>query len=228
MAISQVGETQTVVSTANTTFTINVPAGVQNDDLLRMVVGCANAAIPATPSGWSVWRTATTTGLSLSVFYRTASSEPASYTLSGLTSARYAVLMDAKRGVDLASPADVAVSAAVAGTTAVGFNAITPVTAGAWVEGFAAVTYGGGVATGTISSSNLTLDEEAVTAGGTGANARAAMGRAAWTSGAFTPAMTTSATTTRTIGVSSALRPAAEARPRILVSGAAVCRAATR
>lgn len=80
MAISLVNTTSAVQNTNSTTITVNVPSGVADGDLLILNV-CSSSGTPTwtTPSGWNVWK-ANFQGRA--IYYRTASSEPASYTVT--------------------------------------------------------------------------------------------------------------------------------------------------
>lgn len=78
MALSIVNTTTAVQNTASTTITINVPSGVVDGDILVLMV-MSNGASWTTPSGWTVWLAS---GNNRAIYYRTASSEPASYTIT--------------------------------------------------------------------------------------------------------------------------------------------------
>jgi hypothetical protein len=69
-------------TTSSTTITVNVPSGTANGDLMILVV-CSGAGTTTwtTPSGWTLW-SPTLDANGRAVFYRTASSEPASYTIT--------------------------------------------------------------------------------------------------------------------------------------------------
>jgi hypothetical protein len=98
----------------------------------------------------------------------------------------------------------------VTGTTAIACPACTPVTAGAWLLGFAAANVASGVINTTLSSSNLTaIDGQVTSTAAASTNNVCGCGHFLWTSGAFTPAFTASNATVRTLGGSAALRPAA-------------------
>lgn len=78
MALSIVNTTTAVQNTAATTITINVPSGVANGNVLVLMV-MSNNGTWTTPSGWTVWLA---NGNNRAIYYRTASSEPASYTIT--------------------------------------------------------------------------------------------------------------------------------------------------
>jgi hypothetical protein len=78
--ISNVANEKVQLTSASTTITINVPTGTADGDLLiAVLIGTSASAAWTTPSGW-------TAGITLSqgraVFYKTAASEPASYTFT--------------------------------------------------------------------------------------------------------------------------------------------------
>ena len=76
---SYIADAKTQTGSAGTTITINVPAGTIDGDVLVLFVTSANSgATWTTPAGW----TAGTSAVGAKVFYRTASSEPASYTIT--------------------------------------------------------------------------------------------------------------------------------------------------
>lgn len=78
MALSIVNTTTAVQNTASTTITINVPSGVVDGDVLVLMVMSDNGTW-TTPSGWTVWLASAN---NRAIYYRTASSEPASYTIT--------------------------------------------------------------------------------------------------------------------------------------------------
>lgn len=212
MAISLVSVTNAPGSTGTvTSFATNVPAGVADGDLLIWTLVANNVTVAPTPSGWSVWQTNSTTGLNQSSFYRIASSEPSSYTASGLTSARWGAAMIALRGVDTTTPQDVSFPAAINGTTAFSWPAITPATSGAWVLAISAMQLSGtGITDVTWTGGNVTVDSDAGAAT-SNANPFVSHGHASWSSGAFTPTGPTSSPVgglSRTIGATTAVRPA--------------------
>jgi hypothetical protein len=77
MALSIVNTTSAVENTGTTALVINVPSGVANGDLLVLTY-IANTG-STTPSGWTAWLTTTN---NRSIWYKNASSEPASYSLT--------------------------------------------------------------------------------------------------------------------------------------------------
>jgi hypothetical protein len=75
-----VNTTSAVQNTAATTIPINVPSGTANDDLMILFVASSGTANTwTTPAGWTVWKSNFN---GRAIYYRTASSEPASYTIT--------------------------------------------------------------------------------------------------------------------------------------------------
>src|SRR5262252_2681506 len=213
MAISLVGVVNAPGSgAAATSFTTNVPAGVANGDLLIWTLTGNTVSVPGAPSGWNAWQLNSTTAICQGNYYRIASSEPASYTYSGLTSNRWGGSMLALRGVDTTTPIDVAFPSRNAGTTTLTYPAITPATAGAWVLAIGSiVTAATGVTDITWTVGNLTaVDTDCGTDNSGTTNCFNSHGHFGWTSGAFTPTgPATTEAATRTIGASTAVRPSA-------------------
>jgi hypothetical protein len=82
----------TVTTTAGTGYSssiiINVPAGTVDGDLLLLSAGNDNPSDYTTPTGWTRLQTPTYAATGINVlWWRTASSEPASYTLNPVSSA---------------------------------------------------------------------------------------------------------------------------------------------
>jgi hypothetical protein len=198
-----------------TSLVCNVPSGVQAGDILVWLITGSTPTNPATdPAGWTRAQFATTTGVNAALWYRVSGgSEPATYTSPTLTSAQQAYAMVAYSGVDNVTPLDVAMPAASAGTTAMAFPAITPVTTGAWVLGIGSPQHASSTTVPTSeTSTNLTIDANGKNTATTNvAHVQSVIGHAAWTSGAFTPAMTSPTATARTLGQTMALRPASAA-----------------
>jgi len=78
-----VGTTKTQLTSASTTITIDVPAGTVDGNLLIAILTTANTDSWTTPSGWTV---GITPSAGRTVFYKTAASEPASYTFTASVS----------------------------------------------------------------------------------------------------------------------------------------------
>lgn len=207
MPILHIGST-TVESATTAALVNNVPTGTFNGCVLTWRVSDTTTTIPATPSGWTLLQSGSSVATQMTIWYRVASSEPASYTTGAMATGRHVGIMSAWSGVDNVTPWDVATPAFGAGTTAISPPAITPVTAGAWVLGFADGNVGSGITTTTISTSNLTaIDSQVTSTNGAATNNVGAVGHFLWASGAFTPAFTASQTLVRTLGGSAALRP---------------------
>src|SRR5262245_45242494 len=210
MAISLVGVTNAPGSTTSvTTFDTAVPSGVQNGDLLLWTLTGNTVTVVSAPSGWTDWQLNSTTAINQCTWSRIASSEPASYTATGLSSNRWGGAMIALRGVDTTTPQDVAFPTRNAGTTALTYPAITPVTAGAWIIAIGCIVGPSGTADITWTIGNLdALDTDAGTNVSASTNCFVSHGHKVWTSGAFTPtAPATATTSTRTIGATQAVRP---------------------
>ena len=213
MAISLVGVVNAPGSTGLvTSLATNVPAGVQDGDLLLWtLVGNNNTAAP-TPSGWTVWKTSTTTAHNQSTFYRVASSEPASYTATGLASGRWGAGMLALRGVDQTTPADITFPAQVNGTSTLTYPAATPVTAGAWIVAIGSINGPSGTTNVNWSAGNVTTVQ---TDFGSNVSAQVnAFGSQgtfeSWSSGAFTPTgPQDDVVSARSIGNTTVVRPSA-------------------
>ena len=85
-----VNTSSAVQDTAATTITVNVPSGTVNNTLMILLVTSAGTANNwTTPAGWTAW---SSNFNGRAIYYRTASSEPASYTITqsgSATSAAY-------------------------------------------------------------------------------------------------------------------------------------------
>jgi len=128
MAISYVSSAVSVQNTSATTITATVPS-VANGDLMLMIVGSGNTTSNTwtTPSGWTVG----TAGVqSRALFWRIASSEPASYTVTQSSSATSNAVIIAYRDASfdtsglasqsqVTSPTPVAITVAAADSTIV-------------------------------------------------------------------------------------------------------------
>jgi hypothetical protein len=211
MAIALVG-VSTAEAAATTGITNNVPAGIADGDFLIWVTGQTTATLIGTHASFTSRQTGVGGASSLQVWYRFASSEPASYTTAVRTASRAFGVMAAFSGVDATTPWDVTEAAMVAGTTAFAGPAVTPVTAGAWILGIADALVGAGVINTVLSSSNTAIDVQKTSTSGASTNMVGAISHQAWSgSGALTPAWSASNATTRTIAGAYALRPAAGA-----------------
>lgn len=221
MAIALLGTpTGGGLAAAGTSVTATVPTaaqGVTSSTTLLLLTLSGNAtavASVATPAGWSVWQANTLSGTVFEsvTFSRFASAEPTSYTVSGLTSGRWAWNVRVYSGVDGTTPKDVAVTNAVSTTGTPTPAAITPVTSGAWVDCTNSVVTASGVTTTTWTSSNMTKDTDWTSTAGATTNAAGGTAHFAWTSGAFSPNLTqVTSTAARGVSFTSALRPAAGA-----------------
>ena len=113
---------------SGTSFTLSLPAGVQNGDLLVMSISNWPGTLIA-PSGWTL---ASAISAYQGVWYKIAKSEPTSYTWSSSADSSWSGVADAFSGVDNASPLDVR-SASSSGTAlGVTWPALTSVSNNAW------------------------------------------------------------------------------------------------
>lgn len=194
-----------------TSFSNNVPNSVINSDCLFWTMVGQSATSPSgTLAGWTLMNASTTTGLSLTTYYRFAENEPSSYSTSGLTlsSTRWASVMQAIRGVDINLPFDLIPANANGGTTTTTVSAITPNSERAWILAFAAQSFASGVTPGTFASSNFTVDGQFASSAGAAVNVLAGIAHFdTWTSGSVTPNGSNSAATTRTLFQRTVLRP---------------------
>lgn len=212
MSISLVGSTKHDGDTAAvTSFSINKPAGVVNGELLLWtIVETSINSQPATPSGWSVWEPVVQSGtvLAQTTFYKFASGEPSSYTVSGLTSAVYSSIMTAYRGVDPSTPKDVANVTANNTSNIASPPAITPVTSGAWVVAIASGRLSSTTGFGSWSSTNMTQDQTAASNLTSAVNGVLVHSHLLWPGGAVTPnEVYSTGGTQRWSALTSALRP---------------------
>lgn len=210
----------TTTATSETTAAVvnNVPTGVQAGDLLLWRYSATNNTREAVPAGWVVELEQTTTAAVMSVWSRIATSEPASYSTGPVTTGRHIGIMAAYRGVDPDNPLDVDSPLMIAGTTTITCPAITPVSVGAWVLGFAAANVAAGVVDTVWASTNLTIAGQTTTTSGPSNNSTGAIGHTTWTSGAVTPAWSASNATLRTLGTTAALRPAIDPQAALIAA----------
>jgi hypothetical protein len=213
-AIALVAATTSEAS-GTTGITNNVPPGTADGHFLVWVTGQTTATLIAVLAGWTERQNGVSGASSLQVWYRFASSEPASYTTAARTASRAFGIMAAFSGVDATTPWDVTEAAMVAGTTAFAGPAVTPVTAGALVLGIADTLVGAGVINTVLSSSNTIPDAQVTSTNGASTNMVGGISHYPWRSGAVTPAWAASNVTTRTVAGAYALRPAAGGAPAI-------------
>jgi hypothetical protein len=120
MAISFVNLTTAVQNTNSTTITINVPSSVVDGDVMIMQVLGVNPGTYTTPTGWTLWFGTTN---NRAIFYRYASSEPASYTVTSSSSTTHNAYIIAYRNavidvIGTISPVDDPIDAPSITTTA--------------------------------------------------------------------------------------------------------------
>ncbi|CCF83654.1 hypothetical protein [Nitrolancea hollandica] len=100
---------------SSSSLAVNVPTGTQNNDILlaHLIVGSSRTITP--PAGWTLLAgplaDPDVTGVNVSVYYRVASSEPASFTFSFSGTGNCAGVMLACSGGDAASPIDASATA---------------------------------------------------------------------------------------------------------------------
>jgi hypothetical protein len=161
MALSYVNSTVAQAAVNATTIVVNVPGSVANNDLLILAVSTYSAI--TTPTGW----TAITNGAATTndggvggTFYRIASSEPASYTVTfaAYSGADWAAIL-AYRGSSLSTPIDVAANA-WNDNAAQTCPAVTTTVAGDWIIGIIGADE---ASTWTSSPSGLTLRQSNTT-----------------------------------------------------------------
>jgi hypothetical protein len=130
MAITFVAATEAGTGAASTTQVINVPAGVADDDFLLALIGTADGDTGSVSLS-GTWQGPLVNNLNVptapsppgaSVYWRIASSEPASYTITDTESSGIAGQMLAFRGVDTTTPIDVTTTT----STGDGANAAAP------------------------------------------------------------------------------------------------------
>jgi len=114
-------------ATATTSLVVNVPAGVQDGDVMLAAIS-AGAGTIVKPAAWSNALVGTNQGL----YYRIASSEPASYTWTIASATNWAGVVDAYFGVQLNGVADVTPTQVTGATAAVSWTTITSVDDEAW------------------------------------------------------------------------------------------------
>lgn len=111
--------TETQTNPNSTSSTANIPASTANGDLLIMVVGTYNATTVTTPSGWTriVNHVAWGSPRQVCVYWRIASSEPSSYSLSASASCYWQVHVIRITGAHATSPIDQVATNLTAGST---------------------------------------------------------------------------------------------------------------
>lgn len=105
MTISLHNSTEAVASTTVTSLACNVPT-VTNGDLMLMYVTTAlqTSSMAITGGGWNLLTRQDTAEMSTACYWRIASSEPASYTVTWTTSSKAIIVMQTWSGVDQADP----------------------------------------------------------------------------------------------------------------------------
>jgi hypothetical protein len=220
MAITFVGQaTDQGVDAVATSQNIPAPSGVGAGDFMLAAIHGNNATAPPAQTGWNsillVGSTAQYTGL----YWRIReTSDPASWTFTGLASARVSSQTAAWRGVDPGNPLDGIAASGTAGTTAIAFPAVTPNSSGAWIVGVITVMQAS-TTSYTLSATNADATRSTVIGPNAGATVDpgGAILDEVWTSGAFTFTATSTSATTRTRGSRFVLRPAPPIPPALVM-----------
>lgn len=206
MAITVNAATATLAENANgTALTISVPSATANGDVLVLSLASGtNSGFPATITGWTTVKTDTAVAsAAIGMYYRVASSEPASYTVTVNNAAdRITAEMVRLTGVDTTTPLDVAAASTSSSstTTSMATPTLTTVTAGAVL--LYAVELNNATATITVPS-GVTLTK---TSAGTGQ--RSTLGsELRSTTGASTSRTWTFSTGAEHSGITAAFRP---------------------
>ena len=128
-AVAYRSSAATCNATANTS--VSVPGGTTNGDVMLMVINSKDNAAQATPTGWTRVGTQlnNTTALTTNIFYRVASSEPASYAPT-TTGVSHCLSISSFSGVDTTSPINASSQRANPSSTTITADAITPSVAG--------------------------------------------------------------------------------------------------
>ncbi len=111
MAITFISSTKTAAN-SGTSLSLSVPIGTLNGHVLIAAVGIGVVETITPPAGWTSLVAQSGTNINAQIWYRIASSEPASYAFSWTTSTRYGAGMLAYSGVDTSTPSDCTPSAA--------------------------------------------------------------------------------------------------------------------
>lgn len=152
-----------------TTIVMTLPAGVVNTDVLVMSITArgGTATTITTPGGWTLLGTAvtSTTNLKQAIFWRYASSEPASYTVT-MTSAKASGVIICIAGASLVAP----IAAQYAGQANASSATVSSPATGSWSTRPGMLLYFGGIATGTTAGTplDMTAAANAQASGGSG------------------------------------------------------------
>jgi hypothetical protein len=154
MAITFVAAAGNTGSSNN--LTVNVPAGTANDDV--MVMNVTGGQTITDPTGWTPIDSSVSGAYHAKTYYRVASSEPASYTVSFGSFTTTIAVINTYRGVDTTNPINAHSLQNYASASALSFTAITT-TATCTVVGLIAGstgTYSSGITTGYTQRYNTT------------------------------------------------------------------------
>lgn len=142
VAYVAVGE-HTITAPGSTSHPVNVPDGLEDDDILVTVISIDNPATWTPPVGWTEVDQAATGDVGVGMFYHEvadAGAEPASYTFTSSSSQQSAAVMLAIRG---SSGHDVSGAAATGTGTSTTATSITLTDTGLVVQGAGQDTEGG-------------------------------------------------------------------------------------
>ncbi len=114
-------------ATATTSLVVNVPAGVQDGEVMIAAIS-AGAGTIVKPAAWTNVVVGTNQGL----YYRIASAEPASYTWTIASATNWAGVIDAYIGVQVGGIGEVNGTQVTGSTAAVSWTAITSMDDEAW------------------------------------------------------------------------------------------------
>lgn len=143
--VSIVGSTSTLDSSGTTTVSCDIPTGTTNGDLMVAFI-CINvtSASISTPSGWTVVKFPPASGSgAYAMFYKTASSEGASVTITTGSTVAKSVFITAYRGAKwggIAGASSVALSGAAV-TAPVGYQVAGGMAVGIWHTRAVSITY---------------------------------------------------------------------------------------
>jgi N-acetylneuraminic acid mutarotase len=128
-----ISQTSTQVSTAGTTFAMNMPSERPSGDLYVAVISRVGSGTVTPPAGWLLYSTGTnvtTTTRDVVMYYRVGSgTEPATYSWTNSASVQWTGTIIRIKGFDNASPISAAATATTGTATAVSppvFPAVTP------------------------------------------------------------------------------------------------------
>lgn len=198
---------QTTGGSATTSINVTAPAGITNGDMLYAFVSLGAQGITPTATGWTLDHTTSNAayGRQANVYRKQASGEPGSYTFSHTSAISWNVLIVKLPGADSGAPI-MTTGTSTTGSTSVPSPSLVNDTIGAWLFHFGTVRTS--AATLVSAPGGMTLDNNALTAGGSNTRQIVAHEVLAAT-GATGTRTSTISTTQDSIGVSIIVRPAA-------------------